>query len=190
MNRSFWGWPSSHRIGCLILLCFVLLAEGCTALSSVTPQSGAAILPPTTIQPIAPGKEDRNANISKTPKLPGPAPVVHTGQASWYGPGFNGKTTASGDIFDDAKFTAAHKTLPLGSKARVINVKTGDSVDVEINDRGPFVDGRIIDLSQAAAKALGIVDSGTAHVRIDVLSASPKAADASATIKNVSGGGP
>jgi hypothetical protein len=96
VNRSFLSWPSSHRTGCLILLCFVLLAEGCTALSSVTPQSGAAILPPTTIQPIAPDKEDQNANISKTPRVPGPAAVVHTGQASWYGPGFNGKTTASG----------------------------------------------------------------------------------------------
>lgn len=92
------------------------------------------------------------------------------GEASWYGPGFGGKKTASGDIFDDAKLTAAHRTLPLGSRAKITNLSNGKIVEVKINDRGPNVAGRIIDLSQAAAKALGMIDRGTAKVRIELLS--------------------
>jgi rare lipoprotein A len=96
-------------------------------------------------------------------------PTIYVGQASWYGPGFNGKKTASGDAFDETKMTAAHRTLPLGSKAKVTNLINGRSVEVEINDRGPYAEGRIIDLSHAAAKALGIVDRGTARVRVESL---------------------
>ena len=95
-------------------------------------------------------------------------PVV-TGKASWYGPGFHGKKTASGEIFDDSKLTAAHKSLPLGSKAKVTNLSNGKTVDVEINDRGPFVEDRIIDLSQAAARALGMIHRGIAKVRVDLI---------------------
>ncbi len=100
---------------------------------------------------------------------PAPGRPVRIGRASWYGPGFSGKKTASGAAFDEEKFTAAHRTIPLGSRARVTNLANGKSVEVEINDRGPYVQGRIIDLSQAAAHALGIVDRGTARVRIEVL---------------------
>lgn len=98
-------------------------------------------------------------------------PIVQIGMASWYGPGFNGKATASGDIYDEAKFTAAHKTLPLGSKARVVNLKNGKSVEVLINDRGPHLQGRILDLSQASAKALGMIDRGVAKVQIQLIQA-------------------
>jgi rare lipoprotein A len=94
---------------------------------------------------------------------------VHVGVASWYGPRFSGKKTASGDTFDETKLTAAHKTLPLGSRAKVINLKNGKSIEVVINDRGPYVQGRVIDLSQAAAEALGIIDRGVAKVRIELL---------------------
>ena len=83
--------------------------------------------------------------------------------------GFHGKKTASGEIYDQTKLTAAHKTLPLGTKARVTNLDNGSAVEVEINDRGPFVDGRIIDLSRAAAGALGLVESGTAPVRVELI---------------------
>ncbi len=93
--------------------------------------------------------------------------TVHIGNASWYGPGFHGRTTASGSAFDETKMTAAHRTLPFGSKAKVTNLSTGKSVEVEINDRGPYAEGRIIDLSQAAAKALGIVDHGIARVSVE-----------------------
>ncbi len=89
-----------------------------------------------------------------------------TGEASWYGPGFNGRRTASGQIYDMDKMTAAQKTLPLGSRVRVTDLSNGRHVDVRINDRGPFHGNRIIDLSYAAAKKLHMVKNGRARVRI------------------------
>ncbi len=94
---------------------------------------------------------------------------VQIGIASWYGPGFHGSRTASGEIYNMYKLTAAHKTLPLGTYVRVINLENGKSVVVKINDRGPFVPGRIIDLSYAAAKRLGMLKKGTARVKIVAL---------------------
>jgi len=94
---------------------------------------------------------------------------VHIGAASWYGPGFNGKKTASGEIFDETKLTAAHKTIPLGRRARVTHLGNGKSVEVLINDRGPYVEGRMIDLSHAAAKVLGMIDDGIAKVQVELL---------------------
>jgi rare lipoprotein A len=96
-----------------------------------------------------------------------------TGVASWYGPGFHGHATTSGEIYDQADLTAAHPTLPLGTRAHVTNLDTGRSVDVRINDRGPFVKGRAIDLSYAAAHTIGIVGPGTARVRIEVIERPP-----------------
>jgi peptidoglycan lytic transglycosylase len=98
--------------------------------------------------------------------------VSQTGVASWYGPGFHGKATASGDVYDQNELTAAHQTLPLGSKVMVTNLENGSAIEVMINDRGPFAKGRIIDLSYAAAQSLNMVGPGTTNVRIDVL-ASP-----------------
>ena len=94
---------------------------------------------------------------------------VQTGVASWYGPGFHGNRTANGEIYDQYELTAAHPTLPLGTRAMVTNLANGRSVEVRINDRGPFVGGRAIDLSYAAARVLDVVRPGTARVRIDVL---------------------
>jgi rare lipoprotein A len=94
---------------------------------------------------------------------------VLRGKASWYGPRFHGKKTANGDIFDQQKLTAAHKTLPLGTKAIVTNLENGNTVEVEINDRGPYVPGRVIDLSFAAAKQLGFIKSGIAPVEVVLL---------------------
>ncbi len=94
---------------------------------------------------------------------------VQVGIASWYGPGFHGSRTASGEVYNMFKLTAAHKTLPLGAYVRVINLENGRSVIVKINDRGPFVPGRIIDLSYAAAKRLGMLKKGTAKVKIVAL---------------------
>jgi rare lipoprotein A len=96
------------------------------------------------------------------------------GDASWYGPGFHGKKTASGEIYDQTKLTAAHKTLPLGSKARVTNLENGSTVEVQINDRGPFIEGRIIDLSRAAAWALGFVEAGIVPVRVEIVESSSR----------------
>lgn len=91
------------------------------------------------------------------------------GIASWYGPGFHGKRTANGEIYDMYALTAAHKTLPFHTIVKVVDLETGRWVVVRINDRGPFVPGRIIDLSYAAAKELGIVEKGLARVGLKVL---------------------
>lgn len=88
------------------------------------------------------------------------------GEASWYGPGFHGKETASGEIFDTNEMTAAHPSLPLGTKVEVTNLEKNKTVEVKINDRGPYAKGRDIDLSRAAAKKLGMVKKGTAKVKI------------------------
>ncbi len=85
---------------------------------------------------------------------------VQTGAASWYGPGFHGKRTANGETFNTHALTAAHKTLPFGTEVRVTNERTGKSVVVRINDRGPYAHGRVIDLSKAAAEAVGIAGVG------------------------------
>lgn len=92
------------------------------------------------------------------------------GRASWYGPRFHGRRTANGERFDKNALTAAHRRLPLSSFVRVTNVANKRSVVVRINDRGPYHSGRIIDLSQAAASALGLQHSGTARVRLQGLS--------------------
>lgn len=89
-----------------------------------------------------------------------------SGAASWYGGKFQGRTTASGETFNTYDYTAAHKTLPFGTMVKVIHHDTGKSVNVRINDRGPFVEGRIIDLSYAAARDLGILKEGVAPVVI------------------------
>lgn len=92
-----------------------------------------------------------------------------TGQASWYGPDFHGKLTSNKEIYDMYDMTAAHQTLPFGTRVMVTNLENGRAATVRINDRGPFVGGRIIDLSYAAARVLGLVGPGTASVRLDVL---------------------
>ena len=92
-----------------------------------------------------------------------------TGIASWYGPGFHGKQTANGAIFDENQLTAAHPTLPLPSVAEVTNLRNGKTVIVRINDRGPFVGGRIIDLSRKAAEELDFIRRGITRVQVRVL---------------------
>jgi rare lipoprotein A len=95
--------------------------------------------------------------------------ATQTGIASWYGPGFHGKTTASGVIYNQNDLTAAHQTLPLGTRVLVTNLENGRSIEVLINDRGPFAKERIIDLSYAAAESLGMIGPGTIPVRIEVV---------------------
>jgi len=105
---------------------------------------------------------------------PTPAPIpesAETGLASWYGHPYHGRASASGEIYDMEQMTAAHRTLPFGTMVRVHDLDNDKSVDVRINDRGPFVDGRIIDLSHAAARAVGMIGPGTARVRLEILSA-------------------
>lgn len=87
--------------------------------------------------------------------------TVQSGRASWYGPGFHGRRTASGERFNTGAMTAAHRTLPFGTRVEVRNASTGRRVVVRINDRGPYAHGRIIDLSRASAQALGISGVGS-----------------------------
>jgi rare lipoprotein A (peptidoglycan hydrolase) len=98
------------------------------------------------------------------------AKPLGSGRASYYGEELAGNPTASGESFDPTKLTAAHRTLPLGSRVRVTNTRTGDAVVVRINDRGPFHGQRVIDLSKAAARKIGMVRAGTARVKLELLS--------------------
>jgi|GEM_PF-1073690 len=91
------------------------------------------------------------------------------GIASWYGDEFNGRLTANGEVYDMYKFTAAHKTLPLGTVVKVHNLENGMTVEVRINDRGPYVKGRIIDLSRTAGRAVGMREAGTAQVKLEIV---------------------
>jgi rare lipoprotein A len=91
------------------------------------------------------------------------------GMASYYARKFHGRKTASGERFDMHKLTAAHRTLPFGTRVRVTNLRNGRSATVRINDRGPYTRGRIIDLSYAAAKEIGLIEAGTAKVKVEVL---------------------
>ncbi len=98
-----------------------------------------------------------------------PDGFVQTGIASWYGPEFHGQPTSSREIYNMHDLTAAHNSLPIGTYVMVTNLENGKSITVRINDRGPFVKGRVIDLSYAAARALDMIGAGTAKVRIEVL---------------------
>ena len=102
------------------------------------------------------------------PASANPAKVI-SGPASWYGPGFHGRKTANGERFDQNALTAAHRSLPFGTKVKVTCRNSGRSVTVRINDRGPFTGGRVIDLSRAAASQIGLVNRGVGPVRVDVL---------------------
>jgi rare lipoprotein A len=97
------------------------------------------------------------------------AGAAEEGLASWYGEPYHGRPTASGERFDQGALTAAHRTLPFGTVARVTNLDNGRSVEVVINDRGPFVDGRIVDLSRAAAAAIGALGPGVVPARLEVV---------------------
>jgi peptidoglycan lytic transglycosylase len=99
-----------------------------------------------------------------------PGEYVEEGVASWYGVPFNGRRTSNGEIYDMHLFTAAHRTLPFGAVVRVTNMRNGKQTQVRINDRGPFVADRIIDLSLSAAQAIEMVGTGTAPVRLEILS--------------------
>ncbi len=112
------------------------------------------------------------ASCSRTVVVP--KEEAQIGIASWYGGEFHGRRTSSGEVFDQHDMTAAHPTLPFGTWVNVTNLENGRAAVVRINDRGPFVRGRIIDLSYAAARVLGIVGPGTARVRLEVVRGGPE----------------
>lgn len=138
-----------------------VLAAGAVACA---PSTRVSTLPSLTVEP--------SATVAPAPPRTDPG-SVQVGVASWYGPGFAGRRTANGEIFDPSMLTAAHRTLPFGTRVRVTNTTNGRIVEVRINDRGPFKAGRVIDLSRAAAEAIGMVGSGTAQVRLEVVTGLP-----------------
>ncbi len=164
-------FSSNLHLGVLTLTVALLSAQGC-ALTSGSPLAAVdkniETFPPQDL--ASPQSKVEEAALPKA-AVKKPATTHHVGNASWYGRSFSGKKTASGEIFDDGKFTAAHKSLPLGSTVKVTNLSNGKSVKVAINDRGPFAGNRIIDLSRAAARAIGMLDDGVIRVRIDPLTA-------------------
>jgi len=123
---------------------------------------------------VAAEKQTNPPEISPSPEIevnPNNQPVeVETGIASWYGAPYHNRRGSNGEVYDMNAMTAAHRTLPLGSIVRVTNLESRKSAVVRITDRGPFIEGRIIDLSQAAAKQIGLVEKGTGRVRMEVLS--------------------
>ena len=134
-------------------LILIALAAGCARTHTEPPTAAPA---PTVSPPVARA-------------LPPEPRALQTGKASWYGDAHHGRKTASGETFDMNALTAAHRTLPLGTRVLVTNLANGRSIEVRINDRGPMVPDRIIDLSRAAARALGGVGAGVFRVRIAVV---------------------
>ncbi|MFP2899362.1 septal ring lytic transglycosylase RlpA family protein [Corallococcus sp. 4LFB] len=114
--------------------------------------------------PQAAASGDDGTQVTRREKMP--RNYLGEGIASFYGPGLHGRPTASGEKFNQNALTAAHRTARFGSCVKVMNMENGRQVEVRVNDRGPFVDGRIIDVSKAAAKALGMLDKGLARVRL------------------------
>ena len=180
LSFSFLGFEVggvSGRRPCLFAICLgLLLFQGCALLQrppdiaapTETPAQPAASEGSVSVQPTPSELVPVPPTAKKSPAAP--AKLPQTGLASWYGAQHEGKQTASGTIFDQAGLTAAHPSLPFGSKIKVTNLANGKSVEVEITDRGPFAGNRIIDLSQAAAKVLEIIESGTATVRLELAS--------------------
>jgi rare lipoprotein A len=136
-----------------------------------TPNPPKATKPGGTIPESEAQKQDNtDASANDLAALAGVKPLsVETGKASWYGAPYHNRRSSNGEIYDMHALTAAHRTLPLGSTVRVTNVKTGHFTIVRITDRGPFVEGRIVDLSLAAAKQADIWQAGVAQVRLEVL---------------------
>jgi rare lipoprotein A len=159
----------------LALACLLLLLAGC---GHKPPQVAVPAAPPP--QPEAPvGTPPVKAERSKIPEATVPPQaevppdtkplVVETGIASWYGAPYHNRRGSNGEIYDMHALTAAHRTFPLGSIVRVTNLSSGDSVIVRITDRGPFIEGRVIDLSRAAAEKVGLIRRGTGEVRVELL---------------------
>ena len=181
----------TKNLSILLVAAALGLLAGCS--TSPTSQSGTAAFPGATV-----GSSSQDKKTPAAPGLSAPLEVpdnqtgnfgtrqnqadgvvlreLERGQASWYGPRFHGRRTASGERYDQHALTAAHKTLPFGTVVRVRSLVTGKEVDVRVTDRGPFVRGRIIDVSRAAAEALGMMSLGVKQVSLHIVeSATPVA---------------
>src|ERR1700735_2125995 len=167
---------SSKRWGVGLVCAMGLMVAGChkggrvarhtapPAASYPSVANGRATVPQVETRPVVPPTEVRGRPI-----------LTEVGLASWYGPPYSGRKGADGTVYDQNAMTAAHLTLPLGTMVRVTNLSTNESVVVRITDRGPFVRGRIIDLSLAAAKATGVYRAGVAKVKVEAFAAPVRA---------------
>jgi rare lipoprotein A len=162
------------RISCVLLLLMLTVAlSGCGHKPTQAQVPPAPSLPSPPQKPATvPATAETTGQAEKIEVPAGTSPIFEeTGMASWYGAPYHNRRGSNGEVYDMNAMTAAHLTLPLGSIARITNVKTGHSAVVRITDRGPFVEGRIVDLSLAAAKALDVYLPGVAKVRLEVLQA-------------------
>jgi rare lipoprotein A len=154
-----------------LALVFSIVASGCAHRTYTT-------RPPVSAPPEQPAPSPGAPSPPSGPPPPAerqpavPGEYVEEGVASWYGVPFDGHRTSNGDIYDMHQFTAAHRTLPFGAVVRVTNLRNGKQTEVRINDRGPFVANRVIDLSLSAAQAIDMVGTGTAPVRLEMISGS------------------
>ncbi len=176
MNKENILTVNIQKTGLAVLVMF--LANGCTPLQHKGQRPALSDADVAAIPDAVPVPEPRSKRGNPSSYevfgrtyyvMDNPDGFIQQGQASWYGPNFHGKTTSSGDVYDMYKMTAAHKTLPIPAYVRVVNLENGKSAVVRVNDRGPFIEGRVIDLSFVAAKKLDIVANGTAKVEIRVL---------------------
>lgn len=145
----------------------ILIGEGRAGVEDMPPVQVAQAAEPT--ETALPAAETPVETAAAEPAAPASGEPAGAGSASYYGNELAGNPTASGEPFDPARMTAAHRSLPLGSRVRVTHERSGESVIVRINDRGPFHGNRIIDLSEAAARQLGMLRSGTARVQLELL---------------------
>ena len=152
----------------------ILTAIACGTIGAtiMTPMPSQAILMAPSIESLTTPMRSQEWDLKIEKVLPNyRAPVASSqyGDASWYGPGFYGNRTANGEVYRPGTMTAAHKYLPFGTRVRVTNLNNGRSTILRINDRGPYVGGRIIDLSETAAGVLGVRSSGVAPVKVQVV---------------------
>ena len=151
-----------------VLLAVVCLISACSTRPDTVTLPGDAG-PPPSVNLLPPSQRPYTINGETYYPLPSASGYMETGKASWYGHPFHGRRTSSGETYDMYKVSAAHKVLPLGTYVLVENLANGKSIVLSINDRGPFVKGRIIDLSYAAASAIDVVGPGVADVRVTAL---------------------
>jgi rare lipoprotein A len=184
-NATIWQRTILRAVGCLALLAILPGVSGCKHKENQARMAPPQALPPEVAAvPTAPAATESGPAPARIPVTPLPAggiseddlafvsahkPILsEVGYATWYTAPYKGKHAANGQVFDDDAMTAAHRTLPMGSLVVVTNMKTGESSAMRISDRGPFVEGRMLDLTIASAKAVGVYRAGMAMVRMDV----------------------
>ncbi len=173
------------------------LFGGCSTLSGEPEDGPGAAIDPDSLPTVVPRDEPRSrygnpesyvVNGERYHVRDSAEGYVAEGTASWYGSKFHGRRTSSGEPYDMYDMTAAHRSLPLPTYVRVTNLDNGRSTVVRVNDRGPFVDDRLIDLSYAAATRLGVIDNGTARVRVRALTPGESTADKQADVDDADAG--